>query len=86
MEMLWKQYERIIKKDGIIALFSIEPFTSLLITSNLKLFRYKWFWKKNVATGHLNANYKPLNSIEEICIFSNGKIDFYFLVQHIFIL
>ena len=74
MEMLWKQYERIIKKDGIIALFSIEPFTSLLITSNLKLFRYKWFWKKNVATGHLNANYKPLNSIEEICIFSNGKI------------
>lgn len=74
LEELWKQYERVIKKDGIIALFSVEPFTSLLITSNLKLFRYKWFWKKNTATGHLNANYKPLCPIEEICIFSNGTV------------
>lgn len=52
----------------------MEPFTALLITSNLKLFRYKWFWKKNGATGHLNVKYKPLCLIEEICVFSNGTV------------
>lgn len=45
-----------------------------MITSNLKLFRYKWYWKKDTATGHLNANYKPLCAIEEIIIFSNGTV------------
>lgn len=73
-EELWKQYERIIKNDGIIALFSNEPFTSLLIKSNLKLFRYKWIWKKESPTGHLNANYKPLNITEEISVFSKATV------------
>lgn len=73
-EELWKNYERIIKDNGIIALFSMESFTSLLITSNLKLFRYKWIWKKDTSTGYLNANYKPLNITEEICIFSKATV------------
>lgn len=73
-EELWKHYERIIKDNGIIALFSMESFTSLLITSNLKLFRYKWIWKKDTSTGYLNANYKPLNITEEICIFSKATV------------
>lgn len=71
---LWEQYKRIIKDDGIICLFSIDPFTSLLINSSLDLFRYKWIWKKDTATGHLNSNYKPLNITEDICIFSKSKV------------
>ena len=43
---LWEQYGRIIKDNGAIVLFSAEPFTSLLITSNLKLFRYDMIWQK----------------------------------------
>ena len=73
-EPLWEQYERIIKDNGIIALFGVEPFTSLLITSNLSMYRYSWIWKKETATGHLNANYKPLNITEDICIFSKGTV------------
>lgn len=73
-KLLWQEYERIIKDDGIICLFGIQPFTSMLIASNLKLYRYSWIWEKNSATGHLNANYKPLNITEDICIFSKGKV------------
>ena len=73
-EPLWGQYERIIKDNGIIALFSMEPFTSLLITSNLSIYRYSWIWKKETATGHLNVNYKPLNITEDVCIFSKGTV------------
>lgn len=45
-EKLWKEYERIIKDDGVIVLTSAQPFTSLLISSNLKLFKYSWIWEK----------------------------------------
>ena len=69
-EPLWQQYERILKPDGIIALFAQEPFTSHLICSNADLYRYSWIWLKETATGHLNANYKPLQQTEDICIFS----------------
>ena len=71
---LWEQYERIITDNGIIAIFGIQPFTSVVITSNLKLYRYSWIWKKDTATGHLNANYKPMRITEDIAIFSKGTV------------
>lgn len=46
-EPLWEQYNRIIKDNGAIVLFSAEPFTSSLIVSNLKLFRYDMIWQKH---------------------------------------
>ena len=52
---LWKNYERIIKKNGAIVLTGAEPFTSLLIVSNLQMFKYNWIWKKTKTTGYLNA-------------------------------
>ena len=45
-DLLWKSYDRIIKDDGIIALFATQPFTSTLICSNLKEYRYNWIWEK----------------------------------------
>lgn len=74
LEKLWKEYERLIKPDGVICLFGTEPFTAQLICSNIKLFRYIWQWKKESSTGFLNANYKPLNAIEEIAVFSKAKV------------
>ena len=71
---LWKEYERIIKDNGIIAIFGIQPFTSMLIASNLRLYRYSWVWQKDTATGHLNANYKPMQITEDINIFSKGTV------------
>lgn len=66
---LWKQYHRIIKKNGAIVLFGSEPFTSLLITSNIKNFKYNWIWQKNKSTGFLNAKIQPLNDHETISVF-----------------
>ncbi len=68
-EPLWKQYERIIKDNGAIVLTASQPFTSYLITSNIKLFKYSWYWDKGRGTGHLNAKKQPLKAIEEICVF-----------------
>lgn len=74
LDKLWEQYNRIIKDNGIIALFGMESFTAVLVVSNINMFRYSWIWKKDTATGHLNANYKPLNITENISIFSKGTI------------
>lgn len=70
---LWEQYNRIIKPNGNIVLFSSALFTVDLINSNRKNFRYKLIWKKNVPTGMSSAKYRPMKYYEEICIFGNSK-------------
>jgi site-specific DNA-methyltransferase (adenine-specific) len=70
---LWKQYNRIIKKDGTIALFASQPFTTKLISSNEKDFRYCWYWIKNQGTNFFHAKRMPIRKIEEIVIFKKGK-------------
>jgi len=68
-ELLWPQYERIIKDDGAIVLFAKSPFDKVLAVSNLKLYRNEWIWEKNKATGHLNKEIMPLQAHENILIF-----------------
>lgn len=69
LESLWKEYKRIIKTNGAIVLTSSEPFTSRLIMSNQKMFRYCWYWNKNIATGFAFAKKQPLRCIEIVCVF-----------------
>lgn len=66
---LWKQYERIIKDTGAIVLFGKQPFTSKLISSNIKNFKYNLIWKKDNHDNPLMAKKKFLNITEDICIF-----------------
>lgn len=68
-EPLWKQYERIIKDNGAIVLTASQPFTSALVMSNVKLYKYDWVWNKKKATGHLLAKKQPLRLKEDILIF-----------------
>ena len=68
-EELWKGYRRIIKDDGAIILFGSEPFTSILICSQISLFRYDLIWDKQKGCDFLNANRKPLKSHENILVF-----------------
>jgi len=75
-EPLWEQYKRIIKDNGAIVLFSGQPFTSLLVMSNLKMFKYIWTWKKNFPTGIALSKYQPMRVIEDICVFAKGKTTF----------
>jgi len=69
LELLWKQYERIIKDNGAIILNATFPFSAELYNSNPKLFRYDLIWEKPLATGFLNANRMPLRSHEQILVF-----------------
>ena len=69
LEKLWKEYERIIKDDGVIALTAQGVFTAKLILSNQKLFKYKMVWIKSKSTNFLNAKKQPLRKHEDICIF-----------------
>ena len=68
-EPLWEQYERIIKDNGAIVLTAAQPFTTDLINSNKKLFRYDLIWYKSLGTGFLNANKMPMRNHEHILIF-----------------
>ena len=69
LDLMWKQLKRVIKPNGAIVLMANEPFTSILVCSNLKQFKYRWDWKKNKSTGFLNAKKQPLRCIEDICVF-----------------
>lgn len=66
---LWKKYERIIKEDGAIVLTAAQPFTTQLINSNMKLFKYCWYWLKNTPTGFCFAKYQPMRKVEDVCVF-----------------
>lgn len=68
-EPLWEQYERVVKDNGAIVLTASQPFTSALVMSNPKLFKYEWIWKKNNATGHLNAKRMPMREHESVVVF-----------------
>jgi len=72
-EPLWKQYERVIKDNGAIVLTASQPFTSALVMSNAKLFRYEWIWNKKLAGNAILAKKQPLKIHENVLVF-NSKI------------
>jgi site-specific DNA-methyltransferase (adenine-specific) len=69
LEPMWRQLIRITKKNGAIVLFGSQPFTSALVMSNPKMFRYSLVWQKTTPTGHLNAKRMPLRLHEDILVF-----------------
>lgn len=68
-EPLWEQYKRVCKPNAAILLFSAQPFTTDLINSNRKMFRYEIIWKKSQKSGFLSANKRPLRAHENIIVF-----------------
>lgn len=72
-EPLWEQYKRIIKDGRPIILFSSQPFTTDVINSNRKSFKYCWYWIKNQGTNFFHAKKMPIRKVEEILVF-NSKI------------
>lgn len=71
---LWKQYARIVRKGGAVVLTASQPFTSALVMSNIRQFKYAWVWDKvNRPTGHLNAKKQPLRITEDVAVFCDGQ-------------
>lgn len=72
-EQLWQEHNRIIKDKGVIVLTSVQPFTTRLIQSNIKQFKYCWYWLKNQVTGYPFAKYQPMRCIEDVCVFYKSQ-------------
>lgn len=72
-ELMWEQLKRVNKKSGAIVLFGSQPFTSALVMSNPKMFKYDLIWDKELATGFLNANRMPLRNHEEVLVFYKNQ-------------
>lgn len=85
-KQLWKQYGRIIKDNGAIVLFGSEPFSSYLRLSNMNIYKYDWYLRKNKTTGFLNAKKQPLRKYELVSIFYKKQCtynpQFYFGKKH----
>lgn len=75
-DMLWEQYERIIKDNGAIVLTASQPFTSALVMSNPTLFKHEWIWEKQKASNFMAAKYSPLKYHENILVFGKGKMNY----------
>ncbi|MCP1354646.1 DNA-methyltransferase [Aneurinibacillus migulanus] len=71
---LWTEYERVIKDNGVIALTASQPFTTALIASNMRLFKYCWYWNKSKPNGFQHAKNRPMTKVEEVCIFSKAPM------------
>jgi site-specific DNA-methyltransferase (adenine-specific) len=76
LEPMWEQLKRIIKPNGAIVMTASQPFTTTLISSNMKMFKYCWVWEKQKVTGFYNARRMPLKSVEDICVFGVGKLTY----------
>lgn len=72
-DLLWNEYNRIIKDDGAIVLFGSEPFSSALRMSNINYYRYDWKWDKDQAGNFAMAKKQPLKTYEDIIVFSKKQ-------------
>lgn len=68
-ESLWTEYQRIRKPSAAIVLTAAQPFTSALVMSNPREFKYQWVWDKVQPTGHLNAKKQPMRRHEDVVVF-----------------
>lgn len=76
-EPMWEQYIRVIKDKGAIVLHASQPFTSALIMSNPKMFKYEWIWEKNRGSNFAVLKYQPMKEHESILVFSKGTHNYY---------
>jgi len=72
-EPLWEQYKRIIKPNSAIVLFGSQPFTSALVMSNPKMFKYEWVWKKEKGGNFASCKKVPMKIHENILVFGGNK-------------
>ena len=80
---MWEQLNRIIKDNGAIVLFGNQPFTSVLISSNLNGFKYCWQWDKKIPSGMTYAKYRPMQQTEDICVFTKNGVKSVYIPQMI---
>ena len=74
LEPMWEQLKRVIKPNGAIVMTAAQPFTSVLVCSNLTMFKYDWVWNKTKRTDFIRAKLKPMGAHESVLVFSKGAV------------
>jgi site-specific DNA-methyltransferase (adenine-specific) len=74
LDAMWKQLKRVIKPRGAIVMTATQPFTSVLVMSNIEMFKYDWVWNKTRATDFVRAKLKPMGGHESVLIFSKASV------------
>lgn len=72
LDVLWREYRRVLAPAGAVALTASQPFSAVLVYSNLDWFKYALVWEKTRATGHVHAKNKPMKRHEDVLVFSPG--------------
>lgn len=70
---LWKEYRRVLKPKASVVLTAGQPFTTALIASNVDWFKYTWVWKKPQGVDPFMSKLRPLNNVEDIVVFCEGR-------------
>lgn len=73
-EPLWEQYKRVIKDNGAIVLTASQPFTSIVVMSQIDLFKVEWIWKKNAGSNFAQTKYMPMKEHESILVFGKNRL------------
>ena len=69
LEKFWEQVWRVSKPNTAVILFAAQPFTTILVASQIKYHKYEWVWVKNLKTGNLNARRMPMGGHETLQVF-----------------
>jgi site-specific DNA-methyltransferase (adenine-specific) len=77
LEPMWEQLKRIIKPNGAIVMTASQPFTTTLIASNMKMFKYCWVWNKKKGGNIQVLKWQPYKVHEDVVVFSNGPVKYY---------
>lgn len=72
-DALWSEYHRILKPNGVVVLFSQEPFATYLRMSNIRDYKYDWYWEKERITNVFQVKQRAGKTVENICIFYNEQ-------------
>lgn len=75
-DKMWERLNKLIKPNSAIVLFGNQPFTTNLISSNIKNFKYQLIWNKKLTGCPVVAKKRPLPIHEDILIFGNNKINY----------
>ena len=73
LEPMWAELKRVIKPNGAIVMTAAQPFTSALVMSNIKEFKYAWVWDKKIPSGMSYARFQPMRQHEDTLVFCGGK-------------
>ena len=69
---MWAHIKRILKPKGIAVFTAVQPYTSVLVMSNLDWFKYDLVWQKTIGSGQLNVNRQPMRTHETVLVFYNN--------------